>query len=80
MSTRSKIVEKGQIKNFMKSIQIICPKEALDVSLSQLLVSTSFKVKDSTVNILNVKIKLLESVWGSYTTYHLERRERLTRS
>ena len=43
-STKVRKRKKGQIKNSIKSIQIICQNEALDVSLSELLVSRSFMV------------------------------------
>ena len=32
---RSEMGEKGQIKNFIKSLQLICQNKALDVSLSE---------------------------------------------
>ena len=42
-STKVRKRKKGQIKNLIKSIQIICQNEAIDLSLSELSVSRSFK-------------------------------------
>ena len=41
---RSRIAEKGQISNFIKSIQNICKNEAFGVSFKKMILSGSFKV------------------------------------